>query len=175
MLYEIISPDAFLRPFIDDYTTLSSIYAVVRNAYAKKVYVDQGVPEEDERAGAEAHRREQLPSVEPDFVAIDADTIELIKTEAGGDGTKVINLIKSIEKTAEENSDDPFLIAMAERPKPVQESFEDRQTTTADALAELLAGDRAQRAAQEGAGRERVRWADVLCLPHPVGCRRACR
>src|SRR5258705_12554120 len=38
MLYEIISPDAFLRPFIDDYTTLSSIYAVVRNAYSKKIY-----------------------------------------------------------------------------------------------------------------------------------------
>jgi type I restriction enzyme, R subunit len=31
MLYEIISPDAFLRPFIEDYSTLSSIYAVVTN------------------------------------------------------------------------------------------------------------------------------------------------
>src|SRR5207248_5010370 len=41
MLYEIISPDAFLRPFIDDYTTLSSVYAVVRNAYTKKVYIDK--------------------------------------------------------------------------------------------------------------------------------------
>src|SRR5947199_5468996 len=30
MLYEIISPDAFLRPFIGDYTTLSSVYAVVQ-------------------------------------------------------------------------------------------------------------------------------------------------
>jgi len=56
----------------------------------------------------------------------------------GHDGTKVINLVKSIEKVAEENSDDPFLVAMAERAKAVQESFEDRQTTTADALAELL-------------------------------------
>jgi hypothetical protein len=41
MLYEIISPDAFLRPFLDDYATLSSVYAVVRNAYAKTVYVDR--------------------------------------------------------------------------------------------------------------------------------------
>jgi type I restriction enzyme R subunit len=41
MLYEIISPDAFLRPFIDSYATLSSIFAVVRNAYAKTVYVDR--------------------------------------------------------------------------------------------------------------------------------------
>ena len=41
MLYEIISPDAFLRPFIADYATLSAIYEVVRKAYAKRVYVDR--------------------------------------------------------------------------------------------------------------------------------------
>ena len=41
MLYEIISPDAFLRPFIEDYVTLSGIYEVVRNAYARRVYVDR--------------------------------------------------------------------------------------------------------------------------------------
>jgi type I restriction enzyme, R subunit len=73
-----------------------------------------------------------------EFVAIDAETIELIKKQKGGDGTKVINLIKSIEKAAEENSNDPFLVAMAERAKVVQESFEDRQVSTGDALAELL-------------------------------------
>ena len=73
-----------------------------------------------------------------EFVAIDAETIELIKKQKGGDGTKVINLVKSIEKAAEENSNDPFLVAMAERAKVVQESFEDRQVSTGDALAELL-------------------------------------
>jgi type I restriction enzyme R subunit len=35
MIYEIISPDAFMRPFIDEYSTLSAIYDVVRKAYAK--------------------------------------------------------------------------------------------------------------------------------------------
>ena len=41
MLYEIISPDAFLRPYIDDYTGLASMYAVVAKAYTKQVYVDR--------------------------------------------------------------------------------------------------------------------------------------
>jgi type I restriction enzyme R subunit len=41
MLYEIISPDAFLRPFIDDYGTLSAIYQVVRKAYTRTVMVDR--------------------------------------------------------------------------------------------------------------------------------------
>ena len=73
-----------------------------------------------------------------DFVEINSDTIELIKKKQSGDGSKVINLVKSIEKAAEEQSDDPFLIAMAERAKAVQESFEDRQTETAEALAALF-------------------------------------
>ena len=72
------------------------------------------------------------------LVEINAETIEVIKAYQGGDGTKVINLVKSIQKTAEEQSDDPYLIAMAERALAVQRSYEDRQTSTADALAALL-------------------------------------
>ena len=41
MLYEIISPDAFVRPYIENYKTLSAIYDVVRNAYTNPVYVDK--------------------------------------------------------------------------------------------------------------------------------------
>jgi type I restriction enzyme R subunit len=137
MLYEIISPDAFLRPFIADYTTLSSIYVVVRNAYAKKVYVDRAFQKKTNELVQRHIDANQIASV-GSFVEIGTDTIELIKSQKGGDSTKVINLIKSIEKTAEENSEDPFLIALAERAKTVQESYEDRQTATSEALDELL-------------------------------------
>jgi type I restriction enzyme R subunit len=137
MLYEIISPDKFLRPFIDDYTTLSSIFVVVRNAYAKNVYVDRAFQKKTNELVQRHIDTNQIASV-GNFVEIGSDTIELIKRQKGGDGTKVINLIKSIEKTAEENSEDPFLIALAERAKTVQESYEDRQTATSEALDELL-------------------------------------
>ena len=72
------------------------------------------------------------------FIEINEHTIELIKKQKGGDNTKVINLVKSIEKIAEEHSNDPFLIAMAERAKAVQETFEDRQISTKEALDALL-------------------------------------
>ncbi|MHB1092806.1 type I restriction endonuclease subunit R [Thiobacillus sp.] len=137
MLYEIISPDAFLRPFIGDYGTLSAIYQVIRKAYTRTVMVDR-----EFQAKTSHLVQQQVGSYGVgglgEIVAIDGNTIELIKNKRGGDGTKVINLIKSIEKLAAENSDDPYLIAMAERARVVQESFEDRQTNTAEALAELL-------------------------------------
>ncbi len=137
MLYEIISPDAFLRPFMDDYGTLSAIYQVVRKAYTRTVMVDR-----EFQAKTNHLVQQQVGSYGVgglgEMLAIDGTTIELIKNKSGGDGTKVINLIKSIEKLAQENSDDPCLIAMAARARAVQESFENRQTSTAEALAELL-------------------------------------
>jgi type I restriction enzyme R subunit len=137
MLYEIISPDAFLRPFMGDYTTLSAIYVVVRKAYARQVYVDREFQAKTNRLVQE-HIGTYGVGRADELVEINADTIELIKAQQGGEGTKVINLVKSIQKTAEEHSDDPFLVAMAERARLVQESFESRQRSTAEALEELL-------------------------------------
>jgi type I restriction enzyme R subunit len=137
MLYEIISPDAFLRPFIDDFTTLSAIYDIVRKAYTKRVMVDRDFQRKT-NALVQEHVSGYTGNGPLDPVKIDGNTLDLIKRKRGSDGTKVINLVKSIEKSAEENSDDPYLIAMAERALAVQESFEHRQTTTSDALAQLL-------------------------------------
>ncbi len=137
MLYEIISPDAFLRPFIDDYRTLSEIYATVRKIYTRYVIVDK----EFQRKTNELVREnigiyEVRPPIE--LLRIDAETVEVIKATKGGESIKVINLVKSIEKIAEENSDDPFLLAMAERARAVQQQFERRQHTASEVLEELL-------------------------------------
>jgi type I restriction enzyme R subunit len=137
MLYEIISPDAFLRPFIDNYSTLSAIYDVVRRAYTKTVYVDRAF---QKKTNELVQKHVDTTNIEhvTEFVEINSETIELIRKSKTGDGTKIINLVKSIEKKAEEESGDPFLIAMSERAKAVLENFEDRQVETAEALEDLF-------------------------------------
>lgn len=137
MLYEIISPDAFLRPFIDDYGTLAAIYAVVRKAYAKQIMVDRDFQRKTNELVQRHVGTSYITPVE-DTLKINEDTVRYIAAKKGGDNSKVINLVKSIEKAAEEQSDDPYLIAMAERARVVQEAFEERQTTTAETLANLL-------------------------------------
>jgi len=135
MLYEIISPDAFLRPYLNDYAMFSAIYQVVQNAYAKRVQVDREFQRktnelvQDRIAGT-------VPCFDDEFFEIDKSTIEKIKSKKGNN-TKVINLIKTIEKTAEEISDDPFLIGLKERAEAVKENYEDRQLSTQEALEEL--------------------------------------
>jgi len=61
--------------------------------------------------------------------------------------------VKSIQKAAEQDSGDPFLIALSDRARAVQESFEDRQLSTADALAGLIkvVEKNEQRKRQQGA------------------------
>ncbi|MGH8728209.1 MAG: type I restriction endonuclease subunit R [Burkholderiales bacterium] len=137
MLYEIISPDAFLRPYLEYYATLSGIYEVVRNAYARRVYVDRAFQKKTNEL-VQKHIGTKLARPEATYVELDSATLETIKQRKEGKATKVINLIKAIEKSAEENSDDPFLVAMAERAKAVKETFEDRQASTEDALGELI-------------------------------------
>ena len=137
MLYEIISPDAFLRPFIDDYATLSNIYLVVRNAYARRVYVDRDFQKKTNEL-VQQHIGASLAEPVAEYVVIDRSTIETIKARDEGKATKVINLIKAIQKEADEKSDDPFLLAMADRARAVQEAFEARQDSTEKALDDLL-------------------------------------
>jgi len=137
MLYEIISPDAFLRPYIDGYTTLTAIYDIVRKAYTKKVYVDRDFQRKTEELVKRNVATSGVEEAGQAFV-IDGRTIEAVKASKRGKANKVINLIKSIEKHAEENSDDPVLLAMADRARSIQERFEARQEDTEKLLDELF-------------------------------------
>lgn len=136
MLYEIISPDKFLRPYIDTYATLSAIYQVVRNAYAKRVQVDREFQRKTNEL-VQSKIAGTAPNFNNEFFEINEKTIQKIKDSQDNDNTKVINLIKSIEKIADENSDDPFLIGIKERAEAVEENYESRQLSTQEALEEI--------------------------------------
>ena len=137
MLYEIISPDVFLRPYIETYGTLTAMFQVVRKAYTKRVQVDREFQRKTQDLVRDHVDTYGVKTLE-ERIEINSDTIELIKKQNSGDAIKVINLIKAIDKSADESSDDPYLIAMAKRAQAVQESFENRQSTTAKALEDLI-------------------------------------
>lgn len=137
MLYEIISPDPFLRPYINEYMKLSSMYDVVRNAYAKHIKIDR----EFQKKTAELVQG-QIQSSEiklgKDLYKLDKEGIETIKNKNQPDEVKVINLVKSIQKRAEEKSGDPVLISVKERAEKIMDAYADRQVTTQEALKQLI-------------------------------------
>ncbi|MEK7733683.1 MAG: hypothetical protein AAB318_05690, partial [Planctomycetota bacterium] len=79
MLYEIISPDAFLRPFIGDFTTLSSVYAVVRNAYTRTVYVDKAFQKKTNELVQKHVGALMIAETPAEFVKIDKATLDTIR------------------------------------------------------------------------------------------------
>ncbi|MBI5015925.1 MAG: HsdR family type I site-specific deoxyribonuclease [Deltaproteobacteria bacterium] len=183
MLYEILSPDAFLRPFLGDFVTLTAIYRVVRNAYSRRVYVDRGFQRKTNELVQEHIGATLGDGPAGEYVTIDKASLEAIQGRDEGKARKVINLVKAIEKAAEEESDDPFLVALSERARVVQESFEDRQSTTAEALAQLLAEiekNERRKAEQAARGLDGLTWF-VLCkltddgIPNPEAVSRRVR
>ena len=162
MLYEIISPDAFLRPYIDDYTSLASIYAVVAKAYTKTGLRRSGRSRGRRTSWCRSTSTSSPIAAVTDFVAIDAETIDLIKQKHGGDDTKVINLIKSIEKTAEEEIGRPVPDRDGRPGEGGPGELRGPADIDAGGAGRAVRRDQAERAAQEGAGREGLRFAALL-------------
>lgn len=136
MLYEIISPDAFMRPFIDNYKILSQIYYIVRNAFTENVYVDK----EFQRKTIDLVKENigvNIWGAGNEFVGLDKATIEAIKENKAPENVKIINLIKSIDKIAETESNDLVLISLKEKAHQIQEDYEDRIISTEEALDKL--------------------------------------
>lgn len=107
-------------------------------SYTKKVYVDRAFQKKTNELVQQHIGADFVAEPRAEYLVIDENTIETIKAMDDGDATKVINLVKSISKTAEEQCEDPYLIALAERSQLVQESFEKRQSSTQAALEELF-------------------------------------
>jgi type I restriction enzyme, R subunit len=137
MLYEILSPDAFLRPYIERYMTLSSMYQVVSNAYAKQVHIDREFQKKTAELVQE-HIQSSPVKLGTELIKLDAKGIKIIKEKNQPDEVKIINLIKSIQKIAEEKSGDPVLISVKERAEGIRDAYASRQLTTQEALLKLL-------------------------------------
>lgn len=166
MLYEIISPDAFLRPYIDRYTTLSSMYQVVRNAYAKQVKIDREFQKKTSELVQE-HIQSSPIKLGTELIKLDEKGIQVIKDKNQPDEVKIINLIKSIQKLAADKANDPVLISVKERAESIMDAYSSRQMTTQEALKQLieLAENEAKRnKEQEKEGISSVAWfiRDVL-------------
>ena len=136
-IYTILSPDAFLSPFIDDYQSLASLYGLIRNAYADRIYVDKELTAKTRELLQQYTGSDQF-ALPGSIQELDADTLREIKQSYASDKVKVLNLRKILHKTVTEGSrSKPFLISIGERAEALTEAYENRQLITQEALAEF--------------------------------------
>lgn len=133
-IYEILSPDAFLRPFLPDYDELLRMYHVVRAAY------DRGKPLDKEflRKTAKLVQEHTESGVIEDpskFHALNAHALEALAQGNQPDTVKVFNLLKALAALVNsQGGGQPYLISIGDRAEEVARAFEDRQMTSQQAL-----------------------------------------
>ena len=136
-IYTILSPDASLGPYIDDYQSLALLYGLIRNAYADQPYVDKELTAKTQEL-LQQHTESDQFALPGSIQALHADTLREIKESYVSDTVKVLNLRKVLHKTVtEEGRSKPFLISIGERAEELADAYENRLLTTQQALIEF--------------------------------------
>jgi type I restriction enzyme R subunit len=138
-LYEVISPDTFLRPYLADYEALMRIAAVVRAAFSPGLEIDRSFL----RKTAELVQRNTEASPIPILTAtqrLTPDEIEAVVSDPQrSDLAKVIDLARLVhDYVAREKALQPALILIGERAEEIAEAFRDRLLSTGEALKQLV-------------------------------------
>ncbi len=133
-VYEVVSPDAFLRQFIEDYLALAELYALIRAAYGDRIYVDREVSNKT-RELLQQHTITGQLEIPGAVHTLGPEELAKLKDSDTTDTTKILNLRKILVTTVQQDGlSKPFLLSIGERAEKLVEAYEDRQVTTQQAL-----------------------------------------
>lgn len=136
-LYEILSPDPFLREFVEDYQRLADLYALLRSAYDNQGITDRELARKTANLVQE-HTQAGVIHEAVSVYEINPQTLEKIAQSGQSDTVKIFNLLKSIgQKVQDEATTAPYLFTIGERAENVAEAFKLRQLSTQEALKKL--------------------------------------
>jgi type I restriction enzyme R subunit len=136
-IYEILSPDAFLRPFLSDYNEMLRMFYLLRANYERGKPVDREFLRKTARLVQE-HTESGKVEKPQAFYGLTAAALEAIANAQESDTVKVFNLLKALAgMVAQKAGSQPYLLSIGDRAEGIAEAFEARQMTTQQALAEL--------------------------------------
>ncbi len=136
-LYEVLSPDAFLRDYLKDYQALTELYGFIREAYSDRVYIDKELSAKT-RELLRQHATSSTLELPGAIHELGVKELALLKQSDTDDTTKILNLRKILTKTVDEKAySQPFLLSIGERAEALVLAYEDRHLTTQEVLAEF--------------------------------------
>lgn len=136
-IYNIISPDEFLRPYLERMDALTRIYKIVREAYDPSIRIDREFSRKVEKLVQEHVNQGDIKD-SLDIYEINEDTLKRLEEKNVSDQVKVFNTAKSILKHIKTESDaSPFLISIGERVEKLINLYRERQKSTQEVLEEL--------------------------------------
>ncbi|MFC5503995.1 type I restriction endonuclease subunit R [Bosea massiliensis] len=137
-LWEILSPSPELRDHIGTFKRLAHLYAAVCNAYADRVGYVADLAYKTLRLVEENATQDGLGRLTK-TVTFDLKTLEALRSEPGPDEGKVFNLVKGLQREADEDADAaPILQTLKDRAERILKDLESRNATGLAAM-DLLA------------------------------------
>ena len=150
-LWEILSPSAELRDYIDTFKQLAQLYAAVRNAYATRINYAADLASKTRRMVQESAAQEGLGYLTK-TVTFDIHTLEALRGEKGSDEAKVFNLVRGLQDEVENEPDmGPVLRPLKDRAEFILKGMEERTVTGLAAMDLLAALAKEKAAATEAA------------------------
>lgn len=136
-LFEIIAPDAFLRPYLADYDAIMRISAIVREAFYPGLDVDRSFLRKTAELVQEHTATSPVQGISGVY-RLNEESLEQLTLMDSSDTAKVVNLVKLLhDLVADERETKPFLMSIGERAEQIAAAFRDRQMSTEDALTAL--------------------------------------
>lgn len=133
-IYEILSPDSFLRPYIDDYDTLTRMFKILREAFEPGISIEKDFSRKTAKLVQE-HTISSGIKEALDVYEINEETLRRLEESKATDTEKVFNLLKGLRKAIAENSvHSPYLISIGEKAEQIAKLYQQRQMTTRQAL-----------------------------------------
>jgi len=139
-IYEILSPDEFLRDYISDYQLVVGVYKIVHNTFnpeAERKRIHREILRKTEELIKETVELRTITDSLPVY-EINRDIANLIRADNLPERVKVVNLHRSLVLYIQRNEEkQPFLIPISERVEEIISQLRERQKTVESALKDL--------------------------------------
>ncbi len=134
-IYDILSPDPFLSPYLEEFEKLTEIYQVAKSWFEPSLPAEKELSEKVKQL-IYKHSSVRMDFISEEIYEIDDKLIKRLK--AGDDTINVYNLVKSLEKDLEEEEEKkPYVKPLKEKLQDLKERYNLRQIETHQMLEEL--------------------------------------
>ncbi|MCX8049401.1 MAG: HsdR family type I site-specific deoxyribonuclease, partial [Methylohalobius sp.] len=161
-VYEILSPDPFLRPYLQDYQRLVEMYRLLRASYEPHIPVDKSFLRKTATIVQQHTHTSLVREPSATYEIGPAALVALLNAEQP-DTVKVFNLLKELYRLVQAKGHSaPYLLSIGERAEEIRRRFEERQIESQETLRELGELVQQLRAAEQ----ERRQRGDFAAHPH---------
>ena len=136
-MYNIISPDEFLRPHLDDFEKFARIFNILRMYYDNRQKPDMDLSEKTAQLVRENTSIGEFKPPKSTY-SINDETLTRIKADHKTDREKILSMINSIlNEVAQNLLKQPYLISIGERAEQIAQMYGHGQESSENTVKEL--------------------------------------